>query len=143
MPGNTESDATLISINFWERMGKLKLSETKSDDSFIKMLNCFEGTFETNDRFEIIPIMVLKCESHVLVIIDVLKVDITIKCEVGKNWYRNIKMVQSEQGKVTLLHLISQTAYSHSTFLVILNNSPRNFGVCSLGGTNFLLRKLD
>ena len=60
-------------------MGKPKLKKSylnlrQLDGSFIKMLGCFEGTFETNNHFEIIPITVVKYrKSHALMGIDVFK----------------------------------------------------------------------
>lgn len=55
----------LIPISFWEQIGKPKLKKSwlklrQFDGSFIQSLGCFEGTFETNTRFEIIPITVVK-----------------------------------------------------------------------------------
>ena len=44
--------------------------------TIIKTLGTFEGTFESKNRFEIIPITVLACtKNHGLLGIDVLKVD--------------------------------------------------------------------
>lgn len=52
MQVETGSDVTLIPRTFWERMRrpKLKKSNLQFDGSVIKMLGCFEGTFETKKQ---------------------------------------------------------------------------------------------
>ena len=52
--------------------------QLKQFDGIIKTLGTFEGTFETKNRFEIIPIRVMACtKDHGLQGIDILKVDIS------------------------------------------------------------------
>ena len=71
------SDITLIPVNFWQDLGEKKstLQLKQFDGTIIKIFGTFEGTFETKNRFEIIPITVVACtKDHELLGIDVLKV---------------------------------------------------------------------
>ena len=78
---NTGSDITLIPVNFWQDLGKPRLKKStlqqkQFDGTIIKTLGTFKGTFETKNRFEIIPITVVACtKDHGLLGIYVLKVD--------------------------------------------------------------------
>ena len=73
MQVDTGSDTTLIPVNFWQNLGKLKLQKStlqlkQFDGTIIKILSTFKGTFETKKRFEIIPITdymnVLSCRRY-------------------------------------------------------------------------------
>ena len=128
MQVDTGGDVNQTPVNFWERMGKIKLKKSylklrQFERSFLKSLGCFQGTLETNNRFEIIPITAekYKKKSQGLVGINVLKVDAAklIKCEVGRNWYMSRWMVESEYSikrKLSPLFESRKTANSHSTF---------------------------
>ena len=78
---DTDSDITLIPVNFWQDLGmpklkKLALQLKQFDGTIIKTLGTFDGMFETKNHFEIIPITVVACtKDHGLLNIDVLKVD--------------------------------------------------------------------
>ena len=64
------------------------------DGTIIKTLSTFEGMFETKDRFEIIPIIVVACtKDHGLLGIVVLKVDTSklvnsMEQEIGVQGYK-------------------------------------------------------
>ena len=81
MQVDTGSDITLIPVNFWPDLGKPRLKKStlqrkQFNGTIIKTLATFEGTFETKNRLEIIPIIVVACtKDHGLLGIDVLKVD--------------------------------------------------------------------
>ena len=81
MQVDTSSGITLISVNFWQDLGKPRLKKSilqlkQFDGTIIKTLGTFEGTFETKNHFEIIPVTVVACtKDHGLLSIDVLKVD--------------------------------------------------------------------
>ena len=81
MQVDTGSDITLIPVNFWQDLGKPRLKKSalqlkQFNGTVIKTLGTFKGTFETKNRFEIIPITVVVCiKDHGLLAIDVLKVD--------------------------------------------------------------------
>ena len=68
-------------MNFWQDLEKPRLKKSvlqlkQFDGTIIKILGTFEGTFETKNRFEIIPITVMACtKDHGQLGIDVLKVD--------------------------------------------------------------------
>ena len=80
MQVDTGSGITLIPVNFSQDLGKPRLKKSalrlkQFDDTIIKT-NTFKDTFETKNRFEIIPITVVACtKGHGLLGIDVLKVD--------------------------------------------------------------------
>ena len=58
------------------RLKKSTLQLKQFDGTIIKTLGTFEGTFETKNRFEIIPITVVACtKNHGLLGINALKVD--------------------------------------------------------------------
>ena len=68
-------------MNFWQDLGKPRLKKStlqlrQFDGTIIKTLGTFKSTFETKNRFEIIPITVIAyTKDHGLLGIDVLKVD--------------------------------------------------------------------
>ena len=72
MQVDTSFDITLIPVNFWQDLGKPRLKKSP-----LQLNNStFEGTFETKNHFEIIPITVVACtKDHGLQGINVLKVD--------------------------------------------------------------------
>ena len=66
MQVDTVSDITLIPVNFWQDLGKLRLKKStlqlkQFNRTIIKILGTFEGTFETENHLEIIPITVMAC----------------------------------------------------------------------------------
>ena len=64
------------------------------DGTIIKTLGTFEGTFETKNRFEIIPITVVACtKDHGLLVTDVLKVDAS----------KLVNSMESEEQEIGLL----------------------------------------
>ena len=76
------------------RLKKSALQLNQFDGTIIKTLGTFEGTFETNDRFEIIPITVVACiKDHGLLGIDVLKVDTS----------NLVNSIESEEQEIGLL----------------------------------------
>ena len=81
MQVDTGSDITLIPVNFWQDLGKLRLKKSalqlkQFNGTIIKTSGTFNSTFETKNQFEIIPITVIACtKDHELLGIDVLKVD--------------------------------------------------------------------
>ena len=78
---DTGSDIALIPVNFWRDLGKPRFKKSalqlkQLDGTIIKTLGTLETTFETKNRFEIIPITVVACtKNHRLLGIDVVKVD--------------------------------------------------------------------
>ena len=69
MQMDTGSEVTLIPRNFWERTGKLTLQKSslqlrQFDGSVIKTLGYFQGSLELEDKFEVIPIIVLICKKN-------------------------------------------------------------------------------
>ena len=61
-------DVTIRSRNFLEKMGKTKLRKNnlqlmQFNETAIKVMDIFEGTFETKKRFEMIPITVAACNK--------------------------------------------------------------------------------
>ena len=99
MQENTGSGVTLIPVNFWQDLGKLRpkklaLQLKQFDGIIIKTLGTFKDMFETKNRFEIIPITVMACtKDHGLLGIDVLKVD-TLKL---------VNSMESEEQEIRLL----------------------------------------
>ena len=66
MQVDTDSDITLFPVNFWQDLGKTTLKKStlklkQFDGTIINTLGTFEGTFETKNRFGIIPITVVAC----------------------------------------------------------------------------------
>ena len=66
MQVDTGSGIALIPVNFWLDIGTLRLKKSflqlkRFDGTIIKTWGTFEGTFETKNHFEIIPITVVAC----------------------------------------------------------------------------------
>ena len=83
MQMDTGSEVMLIPRNFWECIGKLTLQKSKLllclfDGSVIKTLGYFEGSLELEDKFEVIPMIVITCKkNHGLLGNDVLNINST------------------------------------------------------------------
>ena len=83
MQMDTGSEVTLIPRNFWKRTGKLTLQKgslqlRQFDGSVIKTLGYFEGSLKLEDKYEVIPIIVLTCKkNHRLLGNDVLSINST------------------------------------------------------------------
>lgn len=75
------SEVTSIPKNFGEKMGRLKLRQSKLqlkqfDGSVIKTLGCFEEVFKMKSRFEVIPFVVVECiNNHGLLGVGILRID--------------------------------------------------------------------
>ena len=66
MQVDSGSDIKLLPVNFWQDLGKPRLKKSslqlkQFDSTIIKTLGTFECTFDTKNRFEIIPITVVAC----------------------------------------------------------------------------------
>ena len=86
MQVKTGSDIRLIS--------KSALEQKQFDGTIIKTLGTFESTFETKNRFDILPITVVACsKDHELLGIDVSKVDTS----------KLVNSLESEEQEIGLL----------------------------------------
>ena len=95
---DTGCGVTLTPRNFWERIGKPALRNSKLlprqfNGSVIKTLGYFEGSLGLGDKFEVISINVTTCEkNHGLLGSNVLNINSTIlinEMKMEKNW--NVK----------------------------------------------------
>ena len=108
MQVDTGSDITLIPVNFWQDLGQPMLKKPalqlkQFDGTIIKTLGTFEGTFETKNHFEIIPITVVVCtKDHGLLGIDVLKVETSKLVSFMKSEEQEIGLLKGYKASIRL-----------------------------------------
>ena len=108
MQVDTGSNITLIPVNFWQDLGKSKykkstLQPKQFDRTIIKILGTFEDTFETKNRFEILPITVMACtKDNGLLGADVLKVDTSKLVNSMKSEEQEIGLLKGYKASIRL-----------------------------------------